>query len=164
MIRTLRWLVNLAVRWGGVAAAERTLRVAASAVPDRTNRAETRAFNIAGPTTVYVRGSQCRVAVSRGEARKVVVRSNLVRAFGLELAAEQDDAGVYIVARQKRVVGKLSRAEFSLEVPAETHLVFRLTPGDVILHDLDGMLELPASVLAQAGAAPATPAEPTPET
>lgn len=163
MIRTLRWLVNLAVRWGGVTAAGRTLRVAASAVPARANRAETRVFSITGPATVYVRGSQCRVSVSRGEARQIVVRSNLVRAFGLELAAEQDDAGVYIVARQKRVVGRLSRAEFSLEAPAETHLVFRLTPGDVILHDLNGMLELPASVLAQAEAAPAASAEATPE-
>ena len=65
--------------------------------------------------------------------------------------------GVYIVARQKPVVGKLSRAEFSITVPEETHLVFRLTPGDVVLNDLNGMLELPASVLAQPALAPAEP-------
>lgn len=155
MIRALRWLVSLSLRVGGVSAAARGLRVAASAVPERANRTQTQVFNISGPATVYVRGSQCRVTVSRGEPHKVTVRASLVRAFGLELAAEQDDAGVYIVARQKPVVGRLSRAEFSIAIPAETHLVFRLTPGDVILHDLDGMLELPASALAPGGDTPA---------
>lgn len=150
MIKALRWMIGLALRWGGVTAAERTVRVATSALPDRVNRAQTQVFNITGSTTVYVRGSNCRVTVTRGEAHKVIVQASLVRAFGLELVAEQDDAGVYIVARQKPVVGALSRAEFSITVPAETYLVFRLTPGDVILHDLDGMLELPASALAQA--------------
>ena len=149
MIRTLRWIVTLALRWGGVTAAERTVRMATSALPD-VNRSQTQVFNISGPTTVYVRGSHFRVTVKRGEEHKVIVQASLVRAFGLELVAEQDDVGVYIVARQKPVVGVLSRAEFSITVPAETYLVFRLTPGDVILNDLDGMLELPASMLAQA--------------
>ncbi|NLE50510.1 MAG: hypothetical protein GX613_03830 [Chloroflexi bacterium] len=157
MIRTVRWLISVALRWGGVTAAERTLRVATSTLPDRVNRAQTQVFNISGSTTVYVRGSNCRVTVTRGDARRVIVEANLVRAFGLDLVAEQDDAGVYIVARQKPVVGKLSRAEFSITVPEETHLVFRLTPGDVVLNDLNGMLELPASVLAQPALAPAEP-------
>ena len=157
MIRTVRWLISVALRWGGVTAAERTLRVATSTLPDRVNRAQTQVFNISGSTTVYVRGSNCRVTVTRGDARRVIVEANLVRAFGLDLVAEQDDAGVYIVARQKPVVGKLSRAEFSITVPEETHLVFRLTPGDVVLNDLNGMLELPASVLAQPARAPAEP-------
>ena len=154
MIRALRWFLSLALRWGGVSAAERTLRVATGALPDRVNRAQTQVFNVSTPITVYVRGSQCRVTVTRGDAHKVIVEANLVRAFGLELVAEQDDAGVYIVARQKPVIGRLSRAEFSITVPAETHLVFRLTPGDVVLNDLNGMLELPASVLAQPALAP----------
>jgi hypothetical protein len=83
------------------------------------------------------------VAIQRGAAPKVILRADMRRAFGLELAAEQDDAGVYIVAKQKRVVGKLSRADFSLTVPADCHLVFHLTPGDVVLEDIDGMMELP---------------------
>jgi len=68
MIRALRWIVTLALRWGGVTAAERTVRVATSALPD-VNRAQTQVFNISGPTTVYVRGSHCRVTVKRGEAQ-----------------------------------------------------------------------------------------------
>jgi len=159
MIKALRWLAGMAVRWGGASAAARVLHAAATTLPERANRTETQVFTVTPPITVYVRGSQCRVTVSRGaDPRKVVVRVNLVRAFGLELAAEQDEAGVYIVARQKPVVGRLSRAEFSIAVPAETHLVFRLTPGDVVLNDLDGMLELPASILAPA--AEAVPGEP----
>jgi hypothetical protein len=67
----------------------------------------------------------------------------MIRAFGLELVAEQDEAGVYVVARQKAVVGKLSRADFTLTVPTDCHLVFHLTPGDIVFEQLNGMLELP---------------------
>jgi hypothetical protein len=67
----------------------------------------------------------------------------MYRAFGLELVAEQDDAGVYIVARRKPVVGKLSRTDFTITVPFESHLVFHLTPGDIVLQDVHGMMELP---------------------
>jgi hypothetical protein len=73
----------------------------------------------------------------------VILDANLYRAFGVELTAEQDDAGVYIVAKRKAVVGRVTRIDLALTVPANSQLALHLTPGDVIFEGVDGMLELP---------------------
>ncbi len=138
-LRWLRWLAGWAVRYGGPVA----VSAVAEAVPRVSQRSETQVFVVSLPCTVYVRGSGCRVRVRRHAAAKVVVQSSVTAAFGVELVAEQDDAGVYIVARRKPVVGQASRAEFAITAPFGASLVFHLTPGDVVVEDLDGKLELP---------------------
>lgn len=139
----IRRFLNWAVRFGARSAANTALGVAVEAVPKASHESYTQVFNVTPPVTVYVRGSQCRVTVRRETTTKVTLHADMYRKFGLDLAAEQDEAGVYIVARQKTVVGRLSRAHFTVTVPADTHLVFRLTPGDIIIQDINGMLELP---------------------
>lgn len=138
-----RWAVNMALRFGARSAVDTALSAAVSAVPKSTQQTHTQVFNVKQPVTVYVRGGNCRVAVRREDTTKVTIQASMYRAFGLELAAEQDDVGVYIVARRKPVVGKLSRTDFTIIVPFESHLVFHLTPGDIVLQDVDGMMELP---------------------
>ena len=91
MIRTVRWLISVALRWGGVTAAERTLRVATSTLPDRVNRAQTQVFNISGSTTVYVRGSNCRVTVTRGDARLDESARDPLRGFRAGRGAQNND-------------------------------------------------------------------------
>jgi hypothetical protein len=140
-LKTLFWMFSWGMRFGGHRAVTSAISTTTSTV--NKPQSHTQIFNVVPPITIYVRGSNCRVAIQRGATPKVILRADMRRAFGLELAAEQDDAGVYIVAKQKRVVGKLSRADFSLTVPADCHLVFHLTPGDVVLEDIDGMMELP---------------------
>lgn len=141
--RIARWAVNTALRLGARSAVDTALSTAVSAVPKSTQQTHTQVFNVKSPVTIYVRGGNCRVAVRREVTAKVTVQSSMYRAFGLELVAEQDEAGVYIVARRKPVVGKLSRTDFTIIVPMESHLVFHLTPGDIVLQDIDGMMELP---------------------
>lgn len=147
MGRIMRGLLRLGLRYGGKSAASTAastaLGAAVGVLPKTTHRSHTQVFNVKPPITIYVRGTNCRVSIHHEPGTKVILYANMYRAFGLELASEQDEAGVYIVAKQKRVVGKLSRADFTLTVPPESHLVFHLTPGDVVLQDIDGMIEFP---------------------
>jgi hypothetical protein len=144
-LTTLVWMIQWGLRLGSRRDVVSAISTATNAVTNTVDRPQshTQIFNVKPPITVYVRGSNCRVTVQRSTDPKVILRTDMRRSFGLELAAEQDDAGIYIVAKQKRVVGALSRADFAVAVPAECHLVFHLTPGDVVLEDIDGMVELP---------------------
>jgi len=140
-----RAVIEAALRLGGRSALDTALGAAAEAVPVASSRALTQVFNVKPPITVYVRASHCRVTVRHTSAPKVILEANLHRSFGVELAADQDEAGVYIVAKRKPVVGAVSRTDFTITVPLECHLALHLTPGDVVFEDLDGILELPAT-------------------
>lgn len=102
-----------------------------------------RVFPVRPPVTVFVRASQCQVTVHYHDLDHVELYASLYAGFGMRLVVEQDDAGVYVVARRRRLLGLLSRCEFTITVPAYCHLAFNLTPGTVRLQDLNGPLEIP---------------------
>jgi hypothetical protein len=102
-------------------------------------------FTVTLPSTVYVRASQCEVIVRYKSGARVELSANLRASFGWELVAEQDDAGIYVVAKRKPIVGKLSTAHFTLIVPPEINLVFDLTPGAVKFATINGKLTLPGN-------------------
>ena len=143
--RGSRVVLGNALRMGGSRAVDSAVSAAVDAVPHVAQRSYVQVFNVSPPVTVYVRGSHCRVTVRRSLVDKVTLEANLYRAFGVELAAEQDGAGVYIVAKRKPVVGTVARVDFTLSVPANTHLAFHLTPGDVVFESLEGLFEIPAA-------------------
>jgi len=143
----LRTLLNMGRR----TAIDTALGAAVDVVPRPTQRSHVQVFNVTPPITVYMRASHCRIAVRRTAAPKVTLEAHLGSAFGLELATEQDDAGVYIVAHRKPVVGQLARVHLTVTVPADCHLAFHVTPGDIVLEDVDGMLELPPTIITPSG-------------
>jgi hypothetical protein len=139
-----RALLNTLWRFSGERAVNSALGAAADVVPKTTQRSHRQIFNTAAPTTIYVRGSHCDVTVQRHDDPKVILDVNLHRAFGVELIAEQDDAGIYIIAKRKAVVGKVTRANLALTVPPDSHLALHLTPGEITFAQVDGMIELSA--------------------
>ena len=151
--RSVGWLVRAGghaalsalLRHGGRSVVESALGAAVEAVPKSGQRSFTQVFAVSCPVTVYVRGSYCAVSVRRHDAPRVEMEANLARSFGVELTAEQDEAGIYIVARRKPVVGTVARLELALTVPHDTHLALHLTPGDVSFLDLDGLAQFPAA-------------------
>lgn len=138
-------LMRTALRMGQRTAIDTALGVATNAMPGTTERIHTQVFNVTPPVTVYLRASYCRVTVRHTDTSKVHLEANLQRTFGIEFSAEQDDAGVYIVVRRKPVVGAVSRIEFTLVVPRDTHLALHLTPGDIVFEGIDGIAELPST-------------------
>jgi hypothetical protein len=109
-------------------------------LPNLTKRRQVAAYEVHGPTTVYVRASFSRVTVRRILEPRVQIECELRQAFGWEWAVDRDEAGIYVVLKRRPVVGKLSTADLHLLVPADAYLVFHLTPGSVQLVDFDGRL------------------------
>ena len=124
-------------------AVQATAQTAAAA----TSKTFVQRFEVTLPTTIYVRASQSQVTVRRQRGTLVELSASLRASFGWELAAEQDEAGVYIVAKRKALMGTLSSANFTLTVPPEANLVFHLTPGSVRIFDIDGKLTIPGAPL-----------------
>jgi hypothetical protein len=136
-----RRLLNAALRHGMETAVQATAETAAVA----TTRTFTQIFEVTLPTTVYVRASMSEVTLRYRSGTRVELSANLRASFGWELAAEQDEYGVYIVAKRKLVMGSLSSADFTLTVPPEANLVFNLTPGAVKIANVDGKLSIAGS-------------------
>lgn len=125
---------------------ESVLSVGADAAAAATAKSFRQVFTVQPPITVYVRASHAEVTILRGAPHNVSLEADLHASFGWEFATDQDEAGVYIVARRKPIVGALSWAKFSLTVPLGAHLALNLTPGSVHLAQIDGKLILPAEM------------------
>jgi hypothetical protein len=123
---------------------EAALKTASEVVPKIAQDEYHHVFEVLPPVTVYIYASHARVTVRRATEPQVRLDADLRGAFGWQLVTDQDDAGVYIVAKRKPVVGALSSAAFTLSVPAETRLLVELTPGALLLEDLDGKLDISA--------------------
>ncbi len=128
MMRSLEMLLELAA----------TVR----SLPRLTRRRRVAAYEVNGPTTVYIRASHSQVSVQRTAERRVQIECDLRQAFGWQWATERDEAGIYVVLRRKPVVGVFSRADLTLVVPPDAYLVFHLTPGSVRLEDFEGRLSV----------------------
>lgn len=121
---------------------EQLLEAGKRGVGTSTQRAHLRVFKVADPVTVFIRGSRCQVKVRYHDLDQVEIYARLYNAFGVQFATEQDDAGVYIVVKRRRLLGAISRADFLVMVPRYAHLAVNLTPGTVRVEEVDGILEI----------------------
>lgn len=148
--RGTRSAVDTATR----SAVEAALGTAVDVVPKVSRQVFTQIFNVDPATTVYIRASHCRIQVQREDVARITLRASALPTVGPELVTEQDEAGVYIVAKSKPVVGKLTPAHLDITVPRDSHLVFHLTPGDILLQGIDGLIEFPPETDRESGVSP----------
>lgn len=118
---------------------------AASTVRDLALEARELAFVVQGPTTFYLHAEQADISIRRHNEPQLRARARLQAAFGWRLLSDQDEAGIYIVARRRAVVGGLSRAAFEITTPLDTYLMLRLENCTLRMEDLHGLLEIPPS-------------------
>jgi hypothetical protein len=113
---------------------------AAAGLRDLTLHTQTYTFWVRDdqPLTVYLRAEKAEIRLWRWARPQVEVATRLQRAFGWRVATDQDDAGVYIAARRRRVVGGLSTALFELTVPQQAYLMLKLDDCGVYLGGVDG--------------------------
>lgn len=136
-------LVTALLRRSVEEALETGATTAVSAAADATSKQFRQTFEVKLPTTIYVRASHSAVTVRYGPPDRVEVAAMLRVAFGWELVTEQDEAGLYIVAKRKPMVGRLSAAAFTITVPPQANLVLNLTPGSIYFENIDGKLNVP---------------------
>jgi hypothetical protein len=124
------------------------IAAAASTLTDIVRREQTLRFHTPDPTiTVYVHTELAEVRVLRHDQPQVEIAIMLQAPFAWRLAAEQDDAGVYVVARRrplvKSAVGGFAGALIEVLAPAQAHLIIRLDRGRLIVENADGTFDLP---------------------
>ncbi len=115
---------------------------AASTVRDIAQHKKTYHFAVTGPLTFYLQSESADVEIVRWSRPMIEVEANLQGAFGWRIATEQDEAGVYIAARRRVVVGSLSSVRFTVRLPHDTYLILKLTPGSVRLVNVDETLHI----------------------
>jgi hypothetical protein len=120
----------------------RLLDVAAS-VRDMAIETKTHEFRVTAPITFYLDTEYAGVRFTRHAEPVIRVVTELQAGFGWRLQSEQDEAGVYFVARRRLLVGNLARALFDVTLPAETYIVLKLKQGSVTLDNIQHTLHIP---------------------
>lgn len=117
---------------------------AAAGIRDITHHTKTYQFGMRAqqPITFYLQAEKCEVRVHRWHKPLVEVTARLQAAFGWRIATDQDDAGVYIAARRRIVVGGLSTALFEAFVPFDAYLMLKLSESGVYMGNVEGTLHI----------------------
>lgn len=118
---------------------------AASTVAELARQSQRYHFSVSPPVSFYLHAENAEVRVTRWAQPRIEVAAQLQAAFGWRLATDQDEAGVYVVAQRRALLGSLSSAVFSVLVPHDTYLILRLSEGRVLLNGVTGTLHLPPS-------------------
>lgn len=95
------------------------------------------------PVTFYLAADNATVQIIRWPRPLIEVTTSLQGSFGWRIATEQDEAGVYMAAKRRNVVGGLSSARFEARVPMDTYLVLRLENGALFMDNVNGLLRIP---------------------
>ncbi len=114
--------------------------LAASTVAQDT---KTHAFMVQSPTTLYMQAENAHVQIKRWARPKIEITSKLQVGFGWRVLTDQDEAGVYMVARRRGVIGGLSSARFEIHIPKETYLILKLSGCILTLNDVNSTVKIP---------------------
>ncbi|MCY3917047.1 MAG: hypothetical protein OXG49_13650 [Chloroflexi bacterium] len=119
----------------------RALRIVGAA---REMAIETRRFNwkVAAGTTFFLQAEYADIHLVSHDRPEVLAKVELQAGFGWQLAADQDEAGVYMIARRKAIIGSLGRATFDIRLPRQAHISLKLENCQVCLADLNTALDL----------------------
>ena len=99
-------------------------------------------WEVPTPNTFYLEAEYADIRLSTHEHRQILAKVELQAGFGWQLATDQDEAGVYIVARRKPVLGSIGRAKFTITLPSDVHLSLQLEHCQLCLVDLNTSLDL----------------------
>lgn len=115
---------------------------AASTVREWAQQVKTYTFVVNPHVTFYLRAENADVCLTRWQRPMIEVTLRLQVPMGWRVETDQDDAGVYMVARRRAVVGGLSSAAFEVVVPHDAYLVLKLQDGQVRLTQIDGTVQI----------------------
>lgn len=116
----------------------------ASSVRDMAVERKTYRYTVAPPVTLYLHLQSAHITFEQWTQPTIEISAEFQASFGWRLKAEQDDYGVYFVAKPMAVVGSLAQAKIRAMIPARTNLVLRLEKCTLTLSNLSGTIELPS--------------------
>ena len=105
---------------------------------------ETRRFNweVAAGTTFFLQAEHADIHLQAHERPEIQAKVELQAGFGWQLATDQDEAGVYMIARRKALIGSVSRAKFEIKLPRQAHISLKLENCQLSLAELSAALDL----------------------
>lgn len=114
---------------------------------DLTVEARNYQWEVAPPITFFLQAEQADVKLARHDKAQVLARVELQAGFGWQLAAEQDEAGVYIIAKRKPLIGSIGRGKFDITLPDKVHITLKLARCRLRLDNLNTILDFPPDSL-----------------
>lgn len=104
-------------------------------------------WDVAPPNTLFLQAEQSDIRLALHDQPRILAKVELRAGFGWQLTTDQDDAGVYVVARRKPVIGSIARGKFQFILPPGVHISLKLTQCQLRFDDLTASLELPPFLL-----------------
>jgi hypothetical protein len=118
---------------------------AVSTVAELARASQTYRFNVGSATTFYLHAEQAEIRLQRHAAPQIEISAQLQAPFAWRIGSDQDDVGVYFVARRRPVVGAMAGAVLTVIVPDDCYLVLKLVSCRLSLDGINGTVEIPAS-------------------
>lgn len=99
------------------------------------------------PSTFFLQAEYADVNLTGHDQTQIEARLALQAGFGWQLASDQDEAGVYIVAKRKAVIGGIARAKFEIKLPRGVHVSLDLRHCQLCIADMHTAIDLPPTLL-----------------
>lgn len=120
---------------------------AASALSSLTRRTQSYHFTVGSGITFYLHVAHAEVRLYRHDTHQIEVTAHLHAPFAWRIATDQDEAGVYMVARRRPVISGMAYALFEILLPRDAHLALKLERVRLTFDHAAGWWEIPAPKL-----------------
>ncbi len=110
---------------------------------DLTIESKTYQWEVAPPMTFFLQAEQAAITLARHDKPQILAKVELQAGFGWQMTAEQDEAGVYLIARRKPLIGSIGRGAFDIALPADIHIALKLTHCQLRFNKLNATLDFP---------------------
>ena len=110
---------------------------------DLTIESKNYQWEAAPPMTFFLQAEQAVITLTRHDKPQILAKVELQAGFGWQMTAEQDEAGVYLIARRKPLIGSIGRGAFDIALPADIHIALKLTRCQLRFDKLNATLDFP---------------------
>ncbi len=100
-------------------------------------------WTVSLPNTVFLQAEHCDITLAWQEDARVIARMELPVGFGWLWTSDQDEAGVYLIAQRKALIGGMARGRIALSLPRGIHISLKLASCQLCCQGLDASLEWP---------------------
>lgn len=124
-----------------------TMTTAAATAMGWARAAETYHFDLSDRrldrTLLYIHAEHAQIVIQRHDAPNIQIEARLIAPMAWRITAEQDAAGVYLVALRRPIISAIAGAVFTVRVPSMMAVSLKLKHADLMQHDLSGDMTIP---------------------
>ena len=103
-------------------------------------------WDVQPPNTFFLDAEQADIHLKPHDEARILASIELRGGFAWQVATDQDEAGVYIIARRKSIVGSIGRGRFDVSLPRGLHISLKLENCRLRMDGLHGEVEFPPDV------------------